>query len=145
MGANVAETERGISVTGGELRAITLDVREIPDLVPPVAVLMSVARGESRITGGARLRLKESDRLAAVAQTINALGGHAEETPDGLIIRGVQSLTGGSVDSFNDHRIAMSAALAAAWCAAPVTISNAEAVEKSYPKFYGEYCSLLEE
>ncbi|MDR3345527.1 MAG: 3-phosphoshikimate 1-carboxyvinyltransferase, partial [Oscillospiraceae bacterium] len=125
IGAKITQTPDAVRVRGGNLRGITPDVREIPDLVPPLAILMSVAEGESRITGGARLRIKESDRLAAAAQSINTLGGHAQETPDGLIIQGSRQLCGGTADSFNDHRIAMALALAAPWCAEPVTITDA--------------------
>ncbi|MDR1410246.1 MAG: 3-phosphoshikimate 1-carboxyvinyltransferase [Oscillospiraceae bacterium] len=142
MGVNITQMADEITVTGGDLRGITLDVREIPDLVPPIAILMSVAHGESRITSGERLRLKESDRLSAIAQTINALGGNAHETADGLLIQGVQSLRGGMRKSFNDHRIAMALALAAAWCESPVIIADAGAVSKSYPNFYDEWRSL---
>jgi len=143
MGVNIMKKADSITISGGDLRGITLDVSEIPDLVPPVAVLMSIAQGESRITNASRLRLKESDRLAAMAQSINVIGGNVHEMPDGLIIRGVKTLKGGTADSFNDHRIAMSLALAAAWCRQPVTITNAEAVDKSYPDFFDIYTSCV--
>ncbi|MCL2022907.1 MAG: 3-phosphoshikimate 1-carboxyvinyltransferase [Oscillospiraceae bacterium] len=144
MGANLEITRDTVTVSGGNLRAITLDVREIPDLVPPVAIVMSVARGQSRIVGGERLRLKESDRIAAMARTINSLGGTARETSDGLIIDGVSSLKSCTADSFNDHRVAMALAIAAPWCDGAVTITDAGAVEKSYPGFY-EDIGIFEE
>ncbi len=118
------------------LHGCEIHAEQIPDLVPILAVAASVAEGETRITGAARLRIKESDRLATVTAMLTALGGHVVETPDGLIIRGVPSLTGGTVDAAGDHRIAMSAAVAATRCTGTVTISGAEAVAKSYPAFW---------
>ncbi|MDR0883828.1 MAG: 3-phosphoshikimate 1-carboxyvinyltransferase [Oscillospiraceae bacterium] len=146
MGARVTEEGERITVVGGNLHAIDLDVAEIPDLVPPVAVLMAVAEGTSSIRNGARLRVKESDRLVAVAKIITELGGSVDEKLDGLIIHGTAgklSPTSAPVlDSHNDHRIAMAAALAAAWCTQPVTVTDAAAVHKSYPDFWALQQSL---
>ena len=91
-------------------------------------------REKTRIYHAQRLRLKESDRLAAVAALLQNLGGSAEVTADGLLIQGT-GLSGGRVESFNDHRIAMAAAVAGTLASQPVTILGAEAVEKSYPGF----------
>ena len=94
----------------------------------------------ARLTNAARLRLKESDRLASVSQTLNALGADVEAGPDCLTIRGREALSGGvTVDSCNDHRIAMMAAIAATRCIRPITITGAECVAKSYPNFWEEY------
>ena len=95
----------------------------------------------TRITGAARLRLKESDRITAMKKTIQALGGNVEELPDGLVIHGTK-LKGGTVDGQNDHRVVMSAAIAATVCAGPVTILGAEAVNKSYPHFWRDFEAL---
>ena len=105
------------------------------------AVAAALPGKETRIIGAARLRLKESDRIAAMAQTIRALGGNAEELPDGLIIHGTK-LAGGMVDGQNDHRVVMSAAIAATACQGPVTILGAEAVNKSYPHFWRDFEAL---
>lgn len=121
----------------GRLRGITLDASDIPDLVPAAAVLACAARGETKIVNAGRLRHKESDRLFTVAAVINGLGGKAEESGDGLLIHG-GALRGGRVDSFNDHRIAMMGAIAAALCEDAVIITGAEAVNKSYPGFFAE-------
>ena len=94
----------------------------------------------THITGAARLRIKESDRLSAVTQVLNALGAEIEELPDGLNICGVDELRGGAaVDAHNDHRIAMMAAMAATCCRAPVAVIGAECVKKSYPNFWEDY------
>ncbi len=115
----------------------TIDAADIPDLVPILAVTAAANRG-AVFTNIARLRMKESDRVASVIAMVTALGGRAEATADSLSIFGT-GLHGGTVDSVNDHRIAMSAAIAATICTHPVTILGAECVEKSYPKFWAEY------
>ena len=119
-----------------------IDAGNFPDLVPPLAVVAAVSPGETRFANAGRLRLKESDRLRSVCAMLNALGAEAEERPEELVIRGRESLRGGVVDSCRDHRIAMSAAVAALACHEPVTILGAEAVEKSYPAFWKDYRSL---
>jgi 3-phosphoshikimate 1-carboxyvinyltransferase len=86
--------------------------------------------------------LKESDRIATTAQLLRGLGGQVTELPDGLIVRGTPHLTGGTVDACNDHRIAMSAAVASCLCAASVTVCGSECVAKSYPRFWEDYSSL---
>ncbi|MCI9468102.1 MAG: 3-phosphoshikimate 1-carboxyvinyltransferase [Oscillospiraceae bacterium] len=122
---------------------VAIDVSGCPDLVPPLAVMAAVRQGEMRIVNAARLRIKESDRLSAVTQVLRALGADIAELPDGLRIAGQDRLKGGAaVDSFNDHRIAMMAAVAATVCAAPVTVLGAECVRKSYPGFWDDYKAL---
>jgi 3-phosphoshikimate 1-carboxyvinyltransferase len=140
-GANITKgSEGGIQVTPGDLKAITVDVHDIPDLVPPLAVLLCFCRGNSRIINAGRLRIKESDRLHAVTEELNSLGAKIEEGPDYLVIQGIQELRGGIVDSHNDHRIAMSVALAAIKSRGEVQLTGASAVNKSYPGFWGDFC-----
>lgn len=123
-----------LSHIGGDV-----DVRQTPDLMPILSAVAAATPGKTtHITGAARLRLKESDRLAAMASAIRALGGDAEEMPDGLIVRGC-SLRGGTVDGARDHRIVMSAAIAATVCQNPVTVTDAETVQKSYPDFWRDF------
>ena len=120
-----------------------LDVSQYPDLVPPLALMAAVRRGTTRLVNAARLRMKESDRLAAVTVVLNALGARVEEHPDSLTIRDGEGLAGGvAVDCCNDHRIAMMAAIAATRCAAPITLLGAECVNKSYPGFWKDYAML---
>jgi 3-phosphoshikimate 1-carboxyvinyltransferase len=113
---------------------------DIPDLVPILSVVAAAKHG-AVFTDIQRLRLKESDRVATVIAMIQDLGGKASATEDTLTIFPAK-LHGGTVDSYNDHRIAMSAAIAATVCTAPVTILGAEAVNKSYPSFWAEYRRL---
>lgn len=123
---------------------VDLDVRDCPDLVPPLALCAALRDGETTvISGAARLRLKESDRLASVTAVLNAMGASIEEGEDHLTIHGVPSLAGGvTVDSWGDHRIAMMAAMAATVCRAPITLTGAESVRKSYPGFWDDYRRL---
>ena len=116
---------------------IPIDVSDIPDLVPILSVVAAANQG-AVFTNIGRLRLKESDRVASVIAMLTALGGKAEATANTLSVFGT-GLQGGTVDTCNDHRIAMSAAIAATVCREPVTILGAECVEKSYPKFWAEY------
>ncbi len=142
FGASVAADEKAATCKGAGLNAIKIDVSNIPDLVPILAVVSAGAKGKTEITGASRLKLKESDRLLTVSDMINNLGGKCECTQDSLVIDGTGELLGGEVDSCNDHRIAMSAAIAAAICKGPVVIKDAQAVNKSYPKFYEDLQSL---
>jgi len=119
-----------------------IDATNIPDLVPILAVLAASRVGKTRIFGAERLRIKESDRLLAMTKCINDLGGKAEETDDGMVIYGTGKLVGGCVDSFSDHRIAMSAAIASIICEKQVKILNAECVKKSYPAFFDDFRKL---
>lgn len=125
-------------------RNMGFPVADCPDLVPPLAAMAALRNGYTTYMGNAaRLRMKESDRLTTVAQTLNALGAQVEEGPDFLKIWGRDGLTGGvTVDCCNDHRIAMMAAVAATRCAEPVTLLGAECVSKSYPNFWEEYKRL---
>ena len=142
FGAEVSVEEKSVSVRQGCRRPIEVDAMAIPDLVPVLAVLCCSAEGISRITGAARLRWKESDRLTTTTALIRSLGGEAEELPDGIVIHGSGRLRGGTAESFNDHRIAMSAAVASVLCAEPVTVLGAECVGKSYPAFWKDFDAL---
>lgn len=121
-----------------------VDVSQNPDLVPPLAAAAALSAGRTiRLTNAARLRMKESDRLTSVSQVLGALGADVTEGPDFLEIRGNERLAGGvTVDSFNDHRIAMMAAIAATRCVKSVTITGAQCVAKSYPNFWEDYEAL---
>jgi 3-phosphoshikimate 1-carboxyvinyltransferase len=121
------------------LRAVTMDARDIPDLVPPVAALACFLPGESRIENAGRLRLKESDRLAALAEELAGLGADIRAYDDALVIRGRDKLAGGRADAHGDHRIAMALAVAAIGCDAPVELTGWESVSKSYPGFWKDF------
>ena len=122
---------------GGEI-----DVSECPDLVPALAVAAAGFPGRTALVGAARLRLKESDRLASVAALLRALGCAVDEGAESLTIHGGAPLTGGTVDGCGDHRIVMAAAVAATAASSPVTILGAQAVAKSYPDFFRDFEAL---
>ena len=120
-----------------------LDVRHIPDLVPPLAALAAGNGGCTCLKNAGRLRLKESDRLTTVRETLEAFGVRAEERADSLTIFGREKLLGDvTIDCRNDHRIAMMAAVLATRADGPVTLTGAECVRKSYPDFWEEYKRL---
>ena len=138
FGAIVSTEADSVTVRRGELCPVTIDAAPIPDLIPVLSVLACAAVGDTQIINAARLRMKESDRLQSTAKLIGDLGGNVEELPDGLVIHGTGSLRGGTVDPCNDHRIAMSAAVAACMCTEWVTVLDAQCVQKSYHSFWGE-------
>ncbi len=142
FGAEIWEESGRVAVRRGQLRGAVIDAAPIPDLIPVLSVLAAAAEGETRIENAARLRLKESDRLQSTAAMLTALGADVQELPDGLVIRGKPQLAGGTVDPCNDHRIAMAAATAACACRQPVTVLQAQCVEKSYPRFWEDFEAL---
>lgn len=119
----------------------TIDVSVTPDLAPVLAVAAAAFPGQTEICGARRLRLKESDRLEAIARMLSALGIQTGVRADGMTIFGGR-LRGGTVDGCGDHRIVMAAAIAATACESPVVIRGAEAVAKSYPKFFDDFIAL---
>lgn len=119
---------------------ITISAADIPDIVPILAVVAAANQG-AVITDIRRLRLKESDRIHAIVEMLCALGGRAVADENTLTIYPA-TLSGGTVDACNDHRIAMAAAIASTVCKYPVTILGAECVSKSYPSFWKEFTRL---
>ena len=142
MGADIRWEGGALVSRPSSLHAADVDASQVPDLVPILAVALAAARGESRITGAARLRIKESDRLSAMRAALCAAGADVTELPDGLIIRGGRPLHAASVDGCNDHRVVMAMAVASALSDGPFTISDAEAVAKSAPAFWEEFAKL---
>lgn len=135
--------DRLIKASPQSLHNIQLDVSQIPDLLPILAVTAVFAQGVTTLSGAARLRIKESDRLHTVTAGLQALGAIVEEHPDALVITGGKPLVGGvTVDSFGDHRIAMALSIAALGCQQPVTITGVQCVSKSYPDFYKDFQEL---
>lgn len=132
----------GYNVKKSDLKCNSIDVREYPDLVPILSLLMSRSKGSGEIVGAERVRLKESDRLSAIREGLNNLGANIIENKDELIIDGDIAIHSGIVNSFNDHRIEMTLAIAATMSNNPVTIENALSIKKSYPKFYSDFKEL---
>lgn len=121
------------------LRPFSVDVADIPDLVPILTVLGCFTSGISYIKNAKRLKIKESDRLAAISNAINNIGGNVIVVDDSLEIHPVKEFTGGCIDGCNDHRIVMASAIASTKACDNIVISYAEAVAKSYPNFWQEF------
>ncbi len=125
---------------GGKAFDVAAD--DIPDLVPIMTVLACFADGTSHITGCGRLRIKECDRLAAISDELNRLGANIEAGEDYLTVHGVKELHGGECQTYSDHRIAMSLAIASQRCTEPIIIKGADCVSKSYPTFFEDFRKL---
>jgi len=142
MGAALTLDGNSINAQTSQTTGITIDASQCPDLVPPLAVLGALSKNTTRIVNAGRLKIKESDRLKALSTELGKLGAKITEFPDGLEIHGRDLLEGGTVDSWNDHRIAMAMAVAALRCKNPVIIKNSDSVKKSYPNFWNEFRKL---
>lgn len=140
----LGEEERILSfvIRGEGLAGVDVDCRDIPDIVPILSVGAAGAAGTTRFLDAGRLRIKESDRLAAMADCLTRLGAKVQEGQEELIVEGGALQGGCEVSGYNDHRIVMSMAIAALQCREPVIIRGAEAVAKSYPDFFDEYRRL---
>ena len=142
MGTETHYSNEGLLIEGGHLKATRVDISDCPDLGPAIVVLGCYAEGGTEIMGAGRLRYKESDRASAITAELKTLGGQITSTENRLLIRGPSPLTGGTVDSHGDHRIAMALSIAALHARNDVTITNAECVSKSYPNFFDDLRSL---
>ncbi len=142
FGAEVTIDSQTVTISRGNLHGIDIDAGDTPDLVPILAAVAAVSGGQTVISNANRLRIKESDRLKTVTETLSSLGADIAETADGLIINGKAHLDGGIVSSHGDHRIAMTAAVISTACREAVTIQRAEAVSKSYPGFFEALAAL---
>lgn len=143
MGAQVDIQADAVTVSPGTLRGVTVNAADIPDLVPVLSVAAAAAAsGVTVIENAARLRIKESDRLASMQKTLTKLGAVCAETDDGLLVWSGEGIQGGHVFGFQDHRVVMAAAIAAVVAREPIVIRGAEAVQKSYPLFFEDYNKL---
>ena len=142
FGAEVCIENDSVTVSPGHLRGLDINAENTPDLVPILAAVASVAEGTTIIRNAKRLRIKESDRLHSITTSLNLLGAQITERPDGLEIIGKKILSGGTTKSFGDHRIAMTTAILSTVCSGEVILTNAEAVNKSYPGFFKDFLAL---
>lgn len=141
MGAKVVWQGNAVTVSPAPLHGVTVDASNIPDLVPILSVAAANADGVTEFQNAGRLRIKECDRLSAIAELLGALGIRAEETADTLRVYG-GTVQGGEVQGFNDHRMVMSAAVAATAAQGAVTVCGAQAIRKSYPHFFEDFKHL---
>ncbi|MHC1717610.1 MAG: 3-phosphoshikimate 1-carboxyvinyltransferase [Acidaminococcaceae bacterium] len=144
MGARINIDEANMLITSSlaSTKATIIDASDCPDIIPVLAVLAAVSEGTTEIINAGRLRIKECDRLKAVATELGKLGADITELADGLVIKGRKLLAGGEVECWNDHRIAMSLAIASCKCQSELVVHGTESVRKSYPKFWEDFVAL---
>lgn len=141
FGTRVVEHEETYALHE-RLDEVIVDVSQTPDLAPALAVLAAFAQGQTSFINAARLRLKESDRIASICAMLTSCGVKVHEEKDGFAVYGSSEIKGGAVESYGDHRIAMAAAILGCFSAAPVLIKGAECVAKSYPDFFDDLAQL---
>ena len=143
MGANLEIFDDYVIVKPSKTKGTVIDISQCPDIGPILTVLAALSEGETRIINGERLRIKESDRITSIKTELNKLGANVAEEGDSLIIQGVQGFTGGvTVSAWNDHRIAMSLAVASSRCEKEIILEEAESVRKSYPHFWDDFVKM---
>lgn len=153
MGADISylnPSENGepvadLLVRSAPLHGTIIEKDMIPTLIdelPVIAVMASLAEGTTIIRDAAELKVKESDRIASVTENLNAMGGHVTPQDDGMIIKGISSLHAARIKTYNDHRIAMSFAIAALMADGDTTFDNPDCVSISYPEFYETLASI---
>jgi 3-phosphoshikimate 1-carboxyvinyltransferase len=136
-----------VRIRHGALQPLTLGPDDVPGLIDEIPALaaMATAGGELTVTGAGELRVKESDRISALAAGFRAMGGEVEEFADGFHLHGRSRLTGGAPDAVGDHRLAMAFAIAGLAASGPTTVRGAEAVDVSYPEFFETLAALVRE
>ena len=143
MGAKLEIFDDYVIVKPSKTKGTVIDISQCPDIGPVLTVLAALSEGETRIINGERLRIKESDRITSIKTELNKLGGNVSEEGDSLIIQGVDGFTGGvTVSAWNDHRIAMSLAIASTRCEKEIILEEAESVRKSYPHFWDDFVKM---
>ena len=142
MGGRISQVDCIVKASKSDLKGSIIDVSQCPDLLPIAAVLGALSEGTTEIINAARVRIKESDRLKAIATELNKIGAEVIEREDSLLIHGKPWLKGGVVNSWNDHRIAMAMAIASIRCTETLTIQDSGAIKKSYPQFYEDFKRL---
>jgi 3-phosphoshikimate 1-carboxyvinyltransferase len=142
--SHVGEPVGTIRVRHGRLGAAVIEPADVPGVIDELPVLGALAThgGELRVTGAQELRVKESDRISALADGLRRMGADIDELPDGFHVRGARRLRGGEVDARNDHRLAMAFAVAALGASGPTVIHDAGAAAVSYPEFFSVLESL---
>lgn len=141
MGCNIEREDKSITVSGGSLTGVSVDMGSMPDMVPTLAVVALFAEGKTTISNVSHLRYKESDRIVDTADEIRRIGGNVEELDDGLIIYGNKKLKGAQIDPRDDHRLAMSFAMVGLKVP-DIVIKDEDCVNKSFPTFWNLWDTL---
>ena len=141
MGVTVSQTNNSTTITGKELNGINIDMNDISDTVMTLGVVACFAKGSTKITNIAHIRHKETDRISALANELRKIGALVEEFPDSIIIHPAK-LHGAEIETYNDHRIAMSFAIAGLKTPG-ITICNPSCVAKTYPDFFDDLAKAV--
>ncbi len=141
MGAKLTHHDDGITVEASELKGIEIDLNSMPDALPALSVLGTVAEGETRIVNVAQARIKETDRIDVMFKELSKMGADIEEREDGLVIR-KSTLTGTEVCGHDDHRIVMALTLAGSIASGTTTVDTVEAADVTYPSFADDFRKL---
>lgn len=144
MRGKIIFTENGYNTIKSDTVGKVIDIENCPDIGPIVSLLASLSKGTTRIINAHRLRLKESDRIESTVHTLKLIGANIDTDGDDIVITGRKSLKGTDkiIDSYNDHRIAMMLGIASSRCELPITIKQADSVNKSYPQFFEDLKSI---
>ena len=142
MGATIDHQGDLLKVKVDKLHPTTIDGSQCPDIIPVFSLLASLIQGQSEVVNAGRLRIKECDRLKAMYNELTKLGVKVIEHNDGLTINGVTCLSGGELSTYNDHRIAMTLAIASSVSSQEIILDNKECVKKSYPCFWEDFEKL---
>lgn len=143
LGGIISYEDGLLKAMPNELVGSTIDFSQSPDLGPILSVVSSLAKGETKFVNAGRLRIKECDRITCVKEELNKLGASISESETEMYFKGVIQLHGSlDLDTHNDHRIAMSLAVASTVCDSPLLILNAGCVKKSYPHFWSDFVKL---
>ena len=134
MGAETQALPGAVRIRGRALKGVELDLNATPDALPALAVTACFAEGTTKLLNVPQARIKETDRIRVMREVVNALGGKAEELPDGLVVHGV-GLRGGKAPGHADHRVVMACAIAGLASEKPVEVDTAEAVSITFPSF----------
>jgi len=136
MGAKITQKQNEIVIEKSTLKGVEIDVSQIPDLAPVLSVALACANGKGKITNASRLKIKESDRLQAINDNLQAVGIKTLLGNDWVEIEGCPDIAGGNAKGFNDHRIVMSMAVLSTQTQNGITTNDAQAINKSYPDFF---------
>ena len=143
MGVKLEIFDDYLIVKPSKTKGTVIDISQCPDIAPILTVLGALSEGETRVINGERLRIKESDRITSIKTELNKLGANVNEEGDSLIIQGVERFNGGvTVNAWNDHRIAMSLAIASSRCEKEIVLEEAESVRKSYSHFWDDFVKM---
>jgi len=142
MNGKVLKEKTSLRFIKSETTGIEIDVSQYPDIAPILSILGGLSKGITNINNGKRLRFKETDRLSAINQILNLLGVNTIINNDSYQVNGESYFLSNNFDSYNDHRMVMSIAIAALRAEGPLIINRAEAINKSYPEFFDDLQSL---